>query len=773
MKGGAVQDSRVDHVEWSNNRDSKVRFLSHAAALWLALLAAPALAQTTIEEVVVTAQKRAQSEQSVGITMSALTDKDLTSLNLQDTPEVALSIPNVQVNYGFGQNAFNVRGVGINFFSANLDSPVAVHLDEVYLSKNFMTTLTLFDVDRVEVLKGPQGTLFGRNTTGGSVNFFSKRPTEQFEAGATVGDGNYGAAHAEAYISGPLAPQLRGRLSGFIDDQRRGYYYNVTQGVDEGMAKKGAVRGELEWVADGTTVLGSLHYGKDKSNMTPYQGVGIFTPASLEAGAAVLCPEYLNGTVTGATADCVRGTDGRNNGDTNPYHSYGIISHLADNTAAGGMVRVEHSLQHNALTAITAVESFERAQQEDSDGSPLNTIHVYWYEKINQFTQELRLASTGDTRWNYIVGGFYEHDKFTNGDYLSVAAGAAPGYYSPFTQTVDAAAAFVHNNVSLTDAVSLVAGVRYTWERTVIDGGTYAATGLQSDGTRTSPTTILVPIATSGALANGGRNTDQNLSWKLGLEWKPSVAGTPFDEVLTYADISTGFRSGGFNADFAAIQAAFTTLSPERITAYEAGFKSAFAHRSVQLNAAIFHYDFRDGFVNVDNASSPIPTTINAASIKTTGAEFDTHWRPAAGLDLKVSVGWLDSAIKSNITSGGASLYGNSPVNAPKWTTSGQVSYDFPLAAGRTLGFSTDASWRDKQYLYIPNDPANLEPGYWLLNATVALHGKDDRWTVSAWGKNLNQAVYRTYVNDLKAFGWLLNIYGAPRTYGLTASVKF
>jgi iron complex outermembrane receptor protein len=193
----------------------------------------------------------------------------------------------------------------------------------------------------------------------------------------------------------------------------------------------------------------------------------------------------------------------------------------------------------------------------------------------------------------------------------------------------------------------------------------------------------------------------------------------------------------------------------------------------VQVGGSVFHYNFSNGFINVDNSSAPIPTTVNAASIKSTGAELSAHWLPVRGLDLKASAGWLDSAIKSHLTSGGESLFDNSPVNAPRSTVSGQISYDLPLGGNRLLTFSTDANWRDKQYLYIPNDPANLEPAYWIWNANLTLRGAGEKWSVSAWGKNLNQAVYRTYVNDLRAFGWLLNIYGPPRTYGLTASVKF
>ncbi|MEA3537492.1 MAG: TonB-dependent receptor plug domain-containing protein [Pseudomonadota bacterium] len=198
-----------------------------------------------IGEIVVTAQKRDQSVQDVGITMSVLSSEALANGGVTSVTDIAGMVPNVQANYGAGQVAFNVRGIGTNEFSANLDSPIAVHLDEVYLSKTFMTGLLLFDVDRVEVLKGPQGTLFGRNATGGTVNFFSRRPQTDFGTGANVSYDNYRTVRAEAYVTGPLGGNFSARLSGLYVDQDKGYYRNLTLGRREDEEKKWALRGQV------------------------------------------------------------------------------------------------------------------------------------------------------------------------------------------------------------------------------------------------------------------------------------------------------------------------------------------------------------------------------------------------------------------------------------------------------------------------------------------------------------------------------------------------
>jgi iron complex outermembrane receptor protein len=743
------------------------------SAILFVLAAGPGLAQTVIEEVIVTAQKRAQAAQDVGITISVFSGDELGKLNIRHEAEVVANIPNVQVNYGFGQNAFNIRGLGINEFSANLDSPVAVHVDEVYMSKNFMTTLLLFDIDQVEALKGPQGTLFGRNTTGGSINFSTRKPTEELTAGVTVGFDNYEMLRGEFFAGGALGENLRGRLSGFVTDQGEGFYENLTRNEDEGAEKKHALRGQLAWSNDSTEVLASAHFGEDTSTQPPYEGVGVFTPASLAAGAPVFCAEYLDGTVTGATANCVRGTDGLNPGDNDPFTSNGTYSHKANNSAAGGMLRIDHDFDSVILTSISGYENFQRDLREDSDGTPGPGIGVFWNNEITQYTQELRLTSHGDERWNYVLGAFYEHDKYENADYLTVFEGAFPGLFTEFTQETDAAAAFFHNDFAVSDTVNLTAGVRYTWEQVSIDGGTVAGTGITSIGDREQPDTVLVTTSTSSALADGGNRDDTDTSFKIGVEWQPVVQSTAINDLMLFFNVSTAFRSGGYNAEFAGSQAAFTSLDPENITAYEGGFKSTFAGRTVQINGAVFYYDFRDGFVNVDNPTSPVPITINAANIEVLGAEFDLQWLPVDGLSVAAGLGWLDAEITSDITTAGISLKGNSPVNSPDMTFNTEIRYEYPLAGGWRFAIGGDANYRSSQYLETVNAPSNLEDAYWVVNGQVGFLSGDDRWSLTLWGRNLTDSAYRTYVNDLPAFGWLLNIYGAPRTYGVTASVKF
>jgi iron complex outermembrane receptor protein len=738
--------------------------------------AAPSLAQDRaddagggLQDIVVTAQKRDQSAQDVAIAMSVITSDVLRRQNVQNVAEIVQTLPNVQVNYGLGQNAFNIRGIGANEFASNFDSPVAVHVDEVYLSKNFMSNLLLFDVDRVEALKGPQGTLFGRNTTGGSINFYTRKPTDTLTAGGTLSYDDYETIRAEAYLSGPLSETLSARLSGMYIDQNQGFYKNLTTGRDEGYEKKFAVRAQLQWKGASSSFLLTGNYGHDHSNSPPYDVPGVYTPQSLAAGTPQFCPQYLAGTVTGADANCVRATDGDYPRDGDPYTSTGNTTHRTRGTSKGVIGRFETDLDWANLTAISSYQNYGRELQEDSDSSPRVTLEGFEKGGFKQFSQEVRLSSKNDGIWHYVLGAYYQHDKFTDESYLLV--GGPSGLYTATNQRLNAAALFFHNEVDVTPTVSLTAGARYSHEKLKIDSTTYFGSGV-APGRVYRPDAILATLASSALTSNGGKRTDENVSFKLGIQWKPELSSDFVDKLILYSHVSTGFRSGGFNAIFASTQESLTSLAPETLTAYEAGFKSTLANRTLTINGALFRYDFKDGFINVDSPVSPIPITINAAGIKTYGAELELQWMPVRRLTFSGGLGWLDAKIDSNITAGGQSLKGDRPVNAPRWTFNGSVNYSVDLTDSLKVQMTANGSYRTSQYLEAVNAPSNREPGYWIVGAQLGLADADDRWALSAWVKNLTKTKYRTYVNDLPGLGILLNVYAPPRVFGSTLSFK-
>jgi len=782
------RESIMNFVNTANTTHSNRRAISHGGrrlgyTTVLALLAGHAFSQDApargghaandvgggITEIVVTAQKRSQSIQDVGISVSVVTPEILEAQGITNVPDLGHMLSNTEINYNFGAAFFAVRGIGSEQFAVNLDAPIAVNVDEVYLSKSFMTGLLLFDVDRVEALKGPQGTLFGRNTTGGAINIYTRRPTEELSAGATMSYDNYDTIRSEGYLSGAIVPGLTGRLSGMVAHQDEGYYKNVTRNETEGRDRRRAVRLQLQWKGDNTSALLSSYYGRDRSDSAPSHTWGIYTPESLAAGSPVLCPEYLNGTVNGATANCLRGIDGDYPRTKNPYISSGGTPNDIRSTGFGHTVRIEHDLSASTITSISSYQHYLRDEQHDAEGGPINTIEIFDYNKINQFTQELRLSSAGDTSWNYTIGGFFERDKYWNKDTLSIAGGEQM-LYTDYDQTLNAMALFAHNEVALTDTVDLIAGVRYSRERIKIDGGTYFGTGLVGNRIQ-RPGTILATLSHSSLVKNGGKRTDEDVSYKAGFQWTPIEDGETFDKLMMYGHVATGFRSGAFNAEFVDTQSAFTSLSPEELTAYEVGFKSSLASRTVQLNGALFWYDFQDGFINVDRPNSVVATTVNAAKIKSMGGELEVRWQPIWNLNLSAEGSYLDAEFRSDIRVGGVSLKGNQPVNSPKWTGSFGANYEIPLPNGMKIDLSGAASYRSSRYLASANKPSNHQPSYWLINTFIALADSHDRWRISGWVRNLTQERYQTFVNDVPGYG-VLNIYGAPRTYGLTLSVQ-
>ena len=815
------------------------------------MLSQATFGQVVLEEVVVTAQKRAQSVQEIGVTAAAFSGDRLEEAVVTDVVDVASLTPNVQVNYGLGNNFFNIRGLGLNEFVANLDAPVAVHIDEVYQSKGFLTGLSLFDIERVEVLKGPQGDLFGRNTTGGAINFHTRKPGQEFGGYFNLGYGDYETTTFEGAINIPLSDSVSARIAGYVTDQGEGFYRNTTGteqvtddagvtrtrvfndpnqfGSDEGFVDEKGVRAQLLWESDKTEVLASLHYGKDDSQLHPYEGVGVKQGGSFVTPSG-LCSQYFDGSVTGTTSGCSRGLDvdalattssSINVGgveravvfnqdgtfsfvedvltapdENDPFVTQGNLGFDVDNESVGGALKIEHDFGDLILTSITGYENFDQNQREDSDGSLLQSVEVYWHTEFEQITQELRITSNFDhDKWNYIAGVFYEKDELVNGDYLTAyetTFGSSFNNYSSYTQEVEAFAVFGHLEWQFSDQLRFVAGLRYTDEETTLDGGTFQGLGIADIGGEERPQFGVdgAPfdrndpdnIRSSGAnLPSGGVRSDDDLSFRAGLNY------TPNDDLLVYGSVSTGFRSGGFSIAFANTQDELAgeggSLEPETITAFELGFKSSISDQ-VRLNGSVYLYELDNAHIDLDAAGGVVPVTVNGDSVDLFGAELELQWAINEAFIFEGGLGYIDTEISDNdpVASAGVlglipnllggTLQGNRTSFAPELSFTGQLRYQNDLSDGLTLTASTDFSWRDEAFLEANNQQSNLRDDYWLVNGRVSIRSENG-WNASVWVKNLTDEAYQVYLNDLPAFGWLLNGYAAPRTFGVNVKYEF
>jgi len=793
----------------SANRKPVDKLLALVVVLAVGFWSGSVLAQG-IEEIVVTAQKREQSVQDVGISITAFSADDLRRYGLNDPIEVGNLVSNTEIMFGFSQPFFAIRGVGVNEFAGNIDQPVAAHVDEIYLSKAAQLQMGMFDMERVEVLKGPQGTLFGRNTTGGSVNFYTRKPTRDFEAGYTLGVGRFEEINGEGFVSGGISENVSGRLSAYYRRSLSGPTKNDPQGFPSAFPNRFAagstigklnefgIRAQLLWQPNSKLdVLGQIWGGEYNSEVPAYGVRGTITPQSLAASstAAVaaglppnalfasmfqLCPQYMDGTLSSADTNCVNFA-GFAEGDNDPFSAQSNNANVNANDSLNGSLRIDYDLEWASLTSITALMRYVRDFHEDSFASPVNYGEVDWYNGIDEFTQEIRLASNDSDGLNWLVGLFYMSDEvevvntFDSSDFPLVFSDPVnlivlngPGFLSTeYRQKTDAYAAFVNTEYQFNERLSLVVGGRYSYEEKAL----------------TNSQTLLAPIPgipTEGPedriRANGfplvpgfdDRRSDNDFSYKVGLNYFPG------DNALLFANISTGFRSGGFNGGLVTPGTA-ASFEPETVTAFELGAKTEWFENTVRVNASFFFYDYKNAQENVDapGGVNPIPIPANADSREHVGFELDAWWVPNDAWTIQGAVGYLDAEYTGDFFVNGVNLRGNTPVNSPKWNLNGMARYSFSVSGDLVGAIQADFNWRDDKFLEVTNVAFAQQDAYALFNGRFSIGPPDGKWEAALWGKNLGDEEYLTYMNDLSFFGVVLDVYGYPRTFGAEYSYRF
>ncbi|WP_232476070.1 TonB-dependent receptor [Flavisphingomonas formosensis] len=719
-------------------------------------------------EIVVTAQKRAQSLLDVGITITAIGSDDLRRLQATDVGTLANQIPSVVATTSSNLPAFTVRGVGLNEFASNFDSPVAIHIDEVYRSKPYMASMPFYDIARVEALKGPQGTLFGRNTTGGSVNYYTNDPSFTHEAAMNMQIDNYGRARVEGYANTTLSPDLAIRGSYFVAQGTGGPYHNLLTGERFGAPNQIAGRLQVKWRHAGT-VIRLLGYGfRDKSDLTPYKSPGLYN------ADGSFCSNVFNGGLLDHPEACLKfgatnpGTDPLGQREPRSIRDFAADNPWrANNRAYGAYARIEQELGPVTLTSITSFDTFTRDQTEDSDDSVYVTANGNLYSHINQLTQELR-ATGHFGRFRMLLGGFYEHDSIQTNESNNLSANPlvglppfAPRLASAFHQTVRSLAVFTNNEYQLTDQLTLIGGVRYTSDRTAVDGSTFL--GANDPQGKNHAITPVIPVD-----AIDSHRTDGTTSFRAAINWKPSR------DQLFYASVSRGFRSGGYSVPFGGT---ITTFAPEKLTAYEIGSKSRLLDRKLDLNASLFFYDYKDIQITVNDPLSPlVAITRNVGGSRTYGAETELTWRPDPTTTVRLGGTYLDAKFRNTDAviqtyNGLIPLDGKRPINAPKWSAQGFIQKSFPISDDLSIIANTDLRYVGRRFLQPTNQSFDTAPAYWLQNARLALASEKGRWEVAVWGRNIFNKNYLTYINNVSFFR--IEIYGEPVSYGLSASFKF
>lgn len=760
------------------------------------------------EAIVVTANKREQNINDVGLTITALSSDAIASRKITSLADVAAAVPGLAYSPSTTNTPiFTLRGVGFNESSLGVYPAVSVYADEVPMPFPVTASHAAYDLARIEVLKGPQGTLFGQNSTGGAINYIVAKPTDTFEAGGDIGYGRFNTVEGNAYISGPLSSTLGARLAvtGLNSDdwQRSNSRPTDTNG------KQSYVAGRLilEFKpSDALRFSLNLNAWRDKSDPQAQQLVAVRPQVPAIATAVNLAglAAAQFSPLDARAADWSTGV-GEPRGDRKFYQA----SLRMDADVTSGVT----------LTTLTSYNDYKQTQATDGDGLPLVLFDLIKNDGfIKSFNQEVRLANSGKSAFRWVVGANYEDSHTFENQDLSYADSTnnAPAQFninrSAVTndQRIRNYALFANAEYAITSQLTFKAGARYTSSRNNAaicgyspgDGNVAAFFNLLGSlnlgGLDPAPT--FTPIDGTGCYTLNAkfvpgevfRKTlkEDNVSWRAGLDFKAS------DDILLYANVSRGYKAGSFPSLAAANFTALKPVTQESVTAYEGGFKAELADRKVQLNGAVFYYDYKDKQIRgklLDPIFGILDVLQNVPKSRIFGLEGDVTVRPVEGLTLSASATYLESKIKTYTSVNVLGLtndfgaFGDALPFTPKLSYGINADYKIETAGGGKpfIGFtvagrsSSDAAPGGSRIVYPAAPLTRVLPGltnvyklpsYTTVDARIGYEAANGQWRVMVWAKNLLNEYYLT--NVIASSDTTARFAGRPATYGVTIGFK-
>ena len=644
----------------------------------------------------------------------------------------------------------------------------------------------MFDLSQVQVLKGPQGTLYGRNTSGGAVVFTSNKPTDHFTGDLHLEYGAYNTLQLSGAVGGPIASNLTGRVAAVVNHSD-GYTKNAYTGGDPiDNINNESVRLQLLYKpSDKLKLYFETMDGYVRNHPQPYGHIGTYVAGTQGDASPVVCSPAQ--AKAGGCVDLFGfGTQKQWSG------AYNRLQDLT-NFVSINQIRADYDLGPAILTSITSYQYDDKFHPEETDASPNNLLSATYGVKSDTITQEVRLAHNSKL-FNWVAGGFYLHenlrqnqplDLFGDGDLfggfgIPAGPGAFDGIaqrsYDHSRQTTDTFALFGQSDYTW-NKLTLTLGARYTWEKKsfVYSGSTqYQSGGLGNYG----------PLQSFINYSNS--ETNSNITWRTALSYHFT------HQIQAYASAATGFKSGGFNGSFlsndpqqALLQ--LTPIRPEKVTAYEIGEKATLLDRRLNLNLAAFYNDYENEqiFASVPQTlttgtGQEIQTTTqlltNAKKAHTEGVELQVTAAPVYGLTIDLQSAWLRTRLDDAtlpLFSGASSLNGKELANAPHFTFSGVVNYRLDLANGDDINFHWNSNFRSHVWFDSTNDPYIQQSPYWVHNLNIDFEAHQG-WVAGVFIRNLADTKYTLTSTDLSVpFGFLEPVYGAPRTYGVELSYHF
>lgn len=722
------------------------------------LSASPALAQDQTsgarsDVIIITAQKRAEDIIDVGATVNAISSETIQERRIEQVSDFVSQLANVDVkeNSPGVLPVITIRGIGLNDFSATNNPAAGVYVDEVYLSSLALLNADFFDLERIEALRGPQGTLYGRNSTAGAINIISARPSlDGFSGRAAVGYGNYATADAEGMVNIPLSDQLAVRFSGKYIDQGEGFYFDTSANDDIGKRNVLLGRAQALWrPSDTFEALLKIEGQKVRSEVGAGEFFGALPNGTATCPGSPQCTDFL----------------GYTDPDNNPFRGDWSVDPTYDVDQMSASLRLEADLGFATLTSITGYVDFDRKWGADTDGGPFRQTDFIETDDIQQVSQELRLSGGEEKGLSWITGVFYSHDDVVGRYDGNLQDLFNTTLLTTWDQTTESAAAFGNVEYALSDTISLVGGLRYTWEEKQYSGRDIDLVSLAPGSGLTLAPFGTPPITIA---SQDGTLDDKNWSWKVGVNW------TPADDTLVYASISRGVKSGGFFSGVATNSGQLTPYDPESLVAYEIGAKQR--TDQFDLSGSVFYYDYTDAqtFIRDESGGLPIQRLGNVDEATIYGADLSAGWHPemVEGLTLTAALGLLHSELGTFVSSGGVVPAGKKLPDAPEVSGTLGASYDMDVAESLTLRLQGEGRYTADMFKDSLNDPLVATDSYWTFNARAILEHRDG-WALSVWGRNITDERYVTQgVNNLP-LGYGFRVYGAPRTYGLSLSHEF
>jgi iron complex outermembrane receptor protein len=766
--------------------------LAIAVLVGTTLLAAPAIAQQASPaqpgpalspdsgDIVVTANRREENVQKVPISVTAVSGTRMDALNIKRPEDLTKLVPGMAAipNAGTAVSSYNLRGVSQADAAEHEEQPVAVYQDGVYIANSASTGFPIYDVQRVEVLRGPQGTLFGRNATGGLIQFISNAPTAKPGGELELTGGNYDLFRVQGYINGG-SDKVAARLSVY-HSQHQGYIKNFT-GKDLASENITAIRGQVKFTPTETT---SFTLRAEGWNSSGTADGGKAVPDYLTAsGYPAVVPANVDIFGTGAGNDIY----GYRDRDSDPWHRSvndpgRIFKHAR--TLAGTF---EHDMGDLSLFSITSYQTAKIHYREDTDGTPIVETAYADGADSHEFTQELRLQkSTGRFRF---TGGVFFFDN--SGTYytqyslpffcspavtddcslnrsppdvpLTEAASKGASNRTDYSMTTHSLAVFAQGEYDLTDKLTAIVGGRYTWDwqrfnylSTCTETGPGACAAIFGVGTR--------PGIVSGLGLIHLKQENDDWSGKVGLNYKLT------DRVLLYGSYSKGLKSAGFStATDGFVLPDQLRFKPERLYSGEIGVKSTFFDRKLTVNIGAYDYNYKNFQTFI---FSGVSFSVVNKPAKARGVELETTLRPGAGLTLNFGGAYNHFRVKDISTPEAPDGESQHSINSPTWVASWGVSKEMPVADSVKLTLAYNGHFTGNRYFGTVNEAIIHAPGYTIHDATATIE-TDHGLSVTAFVSNLTNKFYPTIGFDQTFNGFTMNHVGAPRTFGVSVGYKF